>query len=167
MREILREKASFSIRVLSETRFVQMDFANPFEMQLFAHQFGKGVFASRSLWRVPCGFPRLPDSTRRESQRAAMPFLLEKFAPSLPAESSRVQGFVLELLSLRLCDLHSLISPPPACADVRHSPLHRTFDQPEPTAHAAIELPSPACDARSSLLAPPGSVRGGFRSALR
>lgn len=49
MREILREKASFSIRELSETRFVQMDFANRFGKQLFAHPFGKGVFATRSL----------------------------------------------------------------------------------------------------------------------
>jgi hypothetical protein len=104
---------------------------------------------------------------RREIQCAAMPFLPEKFAPSLPAESSRVLGCVQELLSLRLCDLHSLISPRPGCEDVPHLPLRTTFDQRAPTAHAAIELRSPACDARSSLLAPPGSGRGGFRSALR
>ncbi|HMG85842.1 MAG TPA: hypothetical protein VK574_08860 [Terracidiphilus sp.] len=96
-----------------------------------------------------------------------MSFLPEKFVPSLPAELSRVQGFVQELLWLRPRDLHSLIAPLPACADARHSPLRTMFDQPEPTAHAAIGLPSQACDARPSLLAPPVWDRGGFRSALR
>jgi hypothetical protein len=72
MRAIRCEKAWFSIRVLSETRFAQMEFAIRFEMELFA---------SRFLERRPCGSPELLDSMCPEIRTLAIPSRSERSVP--------------------------------------------------------------------------------------
>jgi hypothetical protein len=58
--------------VLSETRFVQMEFAIRFE---------KESFATRYLERLACGSPELPDSMRCEIRTLVRPSPPEQSAP--------------------------------------------------------------------------------------